>query len=147
MIFDIRPMTEADREKVLEMMQDFFSSPAVATDGSDEILANNFDACMAADAPLEGYVFDGKGKLMGYAMIAKTWNTEFGSPCIWTEDLYIRPDYRSMGLGGRFFAFLEEKYPKHLLRLEVEAENERAIQLYETCGFHQIPYYEMKKNQ
>ena len=30
-------------------------------------------------------------------------------------------------------------------RLEVEEENERAVAVYEKCGFEEIPYMEMKR--
>ena len=41
--------------------------------------------------------------------------------------------------------FIEEKYPDSVLRLEVEEENDRAVAVYEKCGFEVIPYMEMKK--
>ena len=56
-------------------------------------------------------------------MIAKSLSTEFGKPCIWIEDLYIKSEYRCLGIGSHFFKFIEEKYPTAILRLEVEAEN------------------------
>ena len=40
---------------------------------------------------------------------------------------------------------MESKYPDAILRLEVEAENERAVHVYQKCGFEVIPYMEMKK--
>ena len=36
-------------------------------------------------------------------------------------------------------------HPNAILRLEVEAENERAVNVYHKCGFEVIPYMEMKK--
>ena len=78
-------------------------------------------------------------------MIAKSFSTEFGKPCIWIEDLYIREAYRGLGIGGRFLAYVKENYPEALLRLEVEKENEGAVQLYQRSGFHVLPYMEMKQ--
>ena len=40
---------------------------------------------------------------------------------------------------------MEEKYPNSLFRLEVEAENERAVHVYKKCGYEVLPYMEMKK--
>lgn len=78
-------------------------------------------------------------------MIAKSFSTEFGKLCIWIEDLYIREQYRGLGIGSSFFTFLEEKYPGTLFRLEVEEENERAVKVYTKRGFTVLPYMEMKK--
>ena len=67
--------------------------------------------------------------------IAKSFSTEFGKPCIWIEDLYIKSEYRGLGLGSYFLNYIKEKYQDSVLRLEVEAENERAVKVYKKCGF------------
>lgn len=140
----IRKITEADRAAVLTMMQEFYSSPFVSTDGSEEIFNADIDACLSESPYLEGYVFDLDGTLQGYAMLAKSFSTEFGKPCIWLEDIYILKEYRGKGLGGKFIGFVKEKYPNTLLRLEVEQENEIAVHTYEKAGFDFFPYLEMK---
>ena len=103
------------------------------------------DACLGNSPYLEGYVFERDGQLLGYAMVAKSFSTEFGKPCIWVEDLFIREGYRSLGIGTRFLDFVAEKYPQAVLRLEVEEENEQAVRVYEKCGFRVLGYLEMKK--
>ena len=123
----IRNMEIKDKPYVLEMMRTFYTSPAVWTDGSEEIYNSDIDNCVGDSPYLEGYVFEEEGLIVGYAMVAKSFSTEFGKPCMWIEDLYFVPDYRGRGIGSRFFAFIEEKYPEAILRLEVEEENERAI--------------------
>ena len=141
----IREMTVADRDAVLSMMRVFYASPAVLTNGSDEIFINDFENCVNGSPYLEGYIFEDAGKTVGYAMIAKSFSTEFGKPCMWIEDIYVIDEYRGRGIGSEFFAFLDEKYKGCLLRLEVEPENERAVHVYEKCGFEVMPYMEMKK--
>ena len=141
----IRPMTRQDKPQVLEMMGVFYSSDAVWTNGSREIFEADIDACVGHSPYLEGYIFENAGQIQGYAMIAKSFSTEFGKPCIWIEDLYLKEDARNQGLGQRFFAFITQKYQGSLFRLEVEEENHRAIHVYEKCGFSRLPYVEMKK--
>ena len=142
----IRPMKEADREAVLEMMRTFYASPAVLSNGSEEIFRADVDACVSDSPYLEGYILERNGALCGYAMAAKSFSTEFGKPCVWIEDLYIREPYRGRGIGGFFLKFIGEKYPNAILRLEAEAENERAIHVYRKGGFEVLPYLELKKN-
>ena len=74
-----------------------------------------------------------------------SFSTEFGRPCIWVEDLYIKEDFRGTGIGSLFLEFIEKKYPEAVLRLEVEEENGRAVKVYEKNGFNVLPYMEMKK--
>ena len=130
----IRKMIETDKKCVMEMMRVFYTSPAVLSNGSEEIFASDIENCVNDCPFLEGYIFEEHGKVQGYAMVAKSFSTEFGKPCIWIEDLYMKREYRGLGLGSQFFAFIEKKYPNSILRLEVEEENERAIHVYQKCG-------------
>lgn len=141
----IRLMEEKDRDRVMEMMRRFYRSNAVFTNGSDEIFQHDIDACVMGSPYLEGYVFESEKTIRGYAMLAKSFSTEFGKACIWIEDLYIKDGYRDLGIGSAFLAYVEEKYPDAVFRLEVEAENERAVHVYKKRGFEILPYMEMKK--
>ena len=141
----IRPMTGHDKETVLAMMRTFYASPAVFTNGSEEIFRSDIDACVGDNPFLEGYIFQGQDAILGYAMVAKSFSTEFGKPCIWIEDLYVAPPFRRCGIGKGFFAFITAKHPGCIFRLEVEQENESAVALYRSCGFTELPYLEMKK--
>ena len=141
----IRVMVETDRACVLEMMRVFYASPAVLSNGSEEIFNKDIDACVSECPYAEGFMLQGDGEVQGYAMIARGFSTEFGKPCIWVEDLYIRQEYRGMGIGSRFFEYMEERYPGVIMRLEVEEENTRAVKVYKKSGFEVLPYMEMKK--
>lgn len=141
----IRNITILDTDEVLEMMREFYSSPAVFTDGSDEIFISDIENCINNSDYLEGYIIENSEAIQGYAMIAKSFSTEFGKPCIWIEDLYIRQEHRGKGLGKMFLDFITEKYTGCIFRLEVEVENAGAVRLYEKCGFDFLPYLEMKK--
>lgn len=145
MHFKIRKIKKEDKLGVIEMMRVFYSSDAVFTSGSDEIFESDVDECLSDSPFLTGYVFELGEELAGYAMTAHSFSTEFGKPCVWIEDLYIKEEYRGRGIGTAFFAFVENEYPTALLRLEAETENRGAIALYEKCGFSCLPYLEMKK--
>ena len=141
----IREMEEKDRKQVLEMMRVFYASPAVWSNGSEEIFEADFAACISDSLFLEGYIFENAQDIQGYAMVAKSFSTEFGKPCVWIEDIYVKDAYRGLGIGSYFLKFIESKYSDAIFRLEVEAENERAVNVYQKCGFEVIPYMEMKK--
>ena len=141
----IRPMLEQDRQQILEMMRVFYASEAVLTNGSEEIFRADIDHCVGDSPYLEGYVFESGDRIQGYAMVAKSFSTEFGKPCIWIEDIYLKSDCRGRGIGTHFFCYIENKYPDCVFRLEVEADNEKALRLYRKCGFSFLPYNEMIK--
>ena len=141
----IRLMQAKDKACVLEMMRVFYASPAVLSNGSEEIFQRDIDACIGDSPYAEGYIVEDNGEIQGYAMIAKSYSTEFGRPCIWIEDLYVKEPYRGLGIGSQVLQFIAEKFPDCIFRLEVEEENARAIAVYEKSGFTQLPYMEMKK--
>ena len=141
----VRTMTESDKEAVIEMMRVFYASPAVISDGSEEIFLSDVENCINSNPYLEGYIIEDSSEIQGYVMIAKSFSTEFGKPCIWIEDLYIKEKHRGAGIGNMVMNFITQKYTDCIFRLEVEKENERAVKLYEKCGFEFLPYMEMKK--
>ena len=141
----IREMEKKDKRAVIEFMRVFYASPAVLSSGSEEIFNADVENCISGSPYVEGYVFEDGDNLVGYAMAAKSFSTEFGKRCIWIEDLYMKEEYRGLGVGSQFLKFIEEKYPDSVLRLEVEEENGRAVSVYRKCGFEVLPYMEMKK--
>lgn len=141
----IRPMCEEDKPYVLEMMRVFYASPAVLSNGSEEIFLADIESCLSDSPYLEGFIMEDAGEIQGYAMIAKSYSTEFGRPCIWVEDLYVKEPYRGIGIGSHMLQFLTSRYPDCIFRLEVEPENTKAVAVYEKNGFSVLPYMEMKK--
>ena len=140
----IRKMMPGDRSAVIDMIRAFYTSPAVSTNGSEEIYARNVENCLRENPYLEGYVFEVEGQPQGYSLIAKSYATEYGCQCIWIEDIYIKEAYRGQGIGSDFLHLIRNTYPDALLRLEVEEENEAAVHTYKKCGFTFWPYLEMK---
>ena len=143
----IRLMKEQDKNEVIEMMTVFYASEAVSTNGSREIFESDFNNCINSCPYLEGYVFEENDKICGYAMVAKSFSTEFGKPCIWIEDLYIKEEYRHKKLGSLFFDFLKDNYKDTIQRLEVDKHNVFAIKAYKKNNFEEVDYLQfIRKN-
>ena len=142
----IRNMQPKDADAVIQMMRMFYASAAVLSNGSEEIFAADVENCVNENPYLEGYVFEDNCQICGYAMVAKSFSTEFGRPCVWVEDLYVKEAHRGTGIGTDFLKFIGKKYPKAITRLEAEHENERALKVYGKCGFVELPYIQMKRD-
>lgn len=139
----IRAIKESDKSDVLSLMREFYSSSAVYTNGSDEIFLSDIEACLSDSPYIDGYVFEEDKTIQGYAMLAKSFSTEFGRQCVWVEDVFIKPEHRGKGIGKIFLSFVWQKYPEAVIRLEVEKENESAVELYKKSGFGFLPYEQM----
>ena len=139
----IRKMKPSDENEVLAMMRPFYSSPAVFTNGSESIFRRDFAECISDSPFLEGYILEDEDQILGYSMLAHSFSTEFGKPCVWIEDIYLKPEARGKGLGTEFLTFVRKTYPQAILRLEVEEENTPAVSAYRKSGFASLPYLEM----
>ena len=140
---EIRKIRKEDREIIIDMMRKFYNSPALITNGSEEIFANNVDNCLSNSPYLEGYIFTVGDKVIGYGMLAKSFSTEFGSECIWIEDIYIEEEHRGHGIGSKFIQYVKDTYSDKVLRLEAESDNTKAIATYVKNGFQKLPYMEL----
>ncbi len=146
-MINIRTMNINDKDSVAEMMREFYASPAVLSNGSEEIFLNDIENCVGDSPYAEGFVIENNGVIAGYAMVAKSYSTEFGKSCIWIEDLYVKEEFRGKGLGKQLLDFIINKYTDCIFRLEAEEENERAINLYKKCGFEVLPYTQLKRDK
>lgn len=146
MNIDIRKMKFEDKVEVISMMKTFYSSEAVFTNGSDEIFETDFNTCIDNSPYLEGYVFTSGEIILGYAMLAKSFSTEFGKPCVWFEDLYLKPEFRGQRIIPQFIRYVENLYQDSIFRLEAEKENAHACYVYKKQGFSELPYCEMVKH-
>lgn len=144
----IRKMTEKDRELYIKMAEEFYSSDAVLHPIPHENFEKTADEAMRSDAYCEIYLLECDGKAAGYGLTARTFSQEAGGQVLWVEEIYIREDFRSRGLGREFFSYLEENNKEKItrFRLEVEEENARAIFLYKRLGYDLLNYKQMVKD-
>jgi len=148
-VFRIRPMRAEDREEVLAMMRVFYDSPALLTTIPDEVLVRNVEASLSDSPYVEGLILEShcpdedRPVIAGYSMLARSFSTEFGGPCIWIEDLYLKPAYRSQGAGSTLLAYVKDNYDAVITRLEVETENVNAVAAYRKAGYGVLGYTEM----
>ena len=67
----IRNMTLEDQESVIEMMRVFYASPAVLSNGSEDIFLNDIENCVNENPYVEGFIFEDSKDIQGYAMVAR----------------------------------------------------------------------------
>lgn len=141
----IRKIEQKDRKIYLDMAKAFYESDAVLHSVDEQNFINTFNELMRSDAYAECYLMETDGHIAGYALLSKTFSQEAGGLVYWIEEIFVLPEFRSMGLGKEFFSFLNNRLPQNTkrLRLEVEEDNTRAFSLYKKLGFKELPYLQM----
>ena len=146
-MLNIRSITKEDKEIFLTLSREFYNSPAVIAPIKEEYHENAFNELMRSRDYLDCFILEYDGEICGFVLLNITYCHEAGGKIVWIEEIYIREGYRSLGIGRKFFAFVEEKFPAFRYRLEVEKENERAVKFYKSLGYEFLEYDQMIKDK
>lgn len=142
----IRNFCPDDREEILALVTEFYTSPGVLHQIPVQYFADAFDEMVANRGLLRGLAVVGDdGKLVGYCQLTFSYSTEAGGKVVWIEELYFTPACRGLGYGSAVLEFIRNEYAGKAarLRLEVVPENTGALHLYERFGFEQLGYQQM----
>ncbi len=144
-MLDFREITPRDRDLVLPMVLDFYSSEAVLHPVDPEILERAFRAAADPGEPLlRGALILEDGDPAGYLYVTQCYSAEVGGRCVILEEIYLKPEARGRGLGARALAWLRGEYPAaRRFRLEVTPGNAGAVRLYERAGYDYLNYDQM----
>lgn len=139
----VRKLNFDDKEEYMNMASAFYSSNAVSHKIPKEYFERAFQAVMENNPMIRLYILEQQGNTAGYAAIAVTFTTEGGGNTLWLDELYIKEEYRSQGLGRELIRFLKNDKSVKRIRLEITPENERAKKLYISEGFEPCNYSQL----
>lgn len=140
-----RKFTSDDKDIFFSMVKKFYAPPAVLHFPSDEVMMSGFCASIEMPELVKGYMFESDGSPAGYAIVSMKFETEVGGMAAWIEELFVEEEFRSKGIGKKFFEYLTDDLKGKIkrIRLEVGDENEGAKKLYKNIGFEFLDYKQM----
>ena len=140
-----RDITSADHDLILPMVADFYRTDAVDHEVPVEIMERSFAACADPDEPLlRGVLVSREEEPVGYVYLTFCYSAEVGGRCVFIEEIFLKEQFRGMGLGKEIMTWLEQEYPEvRRFRLEVTQVNKSAIRLYEKSGYKYLKYDQM----
>lgn len=145
---NIRTICPDDRDIFMEMVREFYASPAVSSDVDFSNFETTFQLSIENSPFLRTLMLEDGGEPVGYGLLSFTYSNEVGGMVVLMEELYIRAAFRGLGHAHSFFAFVEREYPAaKRFRLEVRADNVGAISLYRRLGYGDIPYAQMCRDR
>ncbi len=101
----IRPVTPDDMEVLVNLVRELLvyeRLEAHAKSTPDDFRRALFGPRPSAEAVL----VDLDGEAVGFALWFTTFSTSRGQPCLYLEDLFVRPEYRGRGIGKALLAML-----------------------------------------
>ena len=132
----IRRATEKDVDDIYELVIEL----AIATGMQHKVksTAADFLAHGFGDDPdFHALIAEFEGRVIGLCLFFYEFSTWLGTPGIYVQDLVVRREARSAGLGRQLIAetvrTAQEKGATHL-RLSVDVHNEGAIRFYQNIG-------------
>lgn len=142
---NIRPIEAGDRDYFINMVHEFYRSPAVCHEIPDQNAERTFELLMHGSPYADCLIAEeDTGAPCAYFLLSLTWSNEAGGLCIWMEELMVEERMRGKGIGSKMIAAVHEKYNSAArFRLEVTEENPRAAALYRMLGFEELPYNQM----
>jgi GNAT superfamily N-acetyltransferase len=143
----IREINRTDKNFFISSCEDFYSSPAVIHSVPKQNFEKTFDLLMDKTPYARCFICEKDGERVAYFLLAVTYSNECGGIVIWGEEMYVKPEFRSHGIGREFFSYVENEYKDvaKRFRLEVTEENTRAAALYEKLGYGHLDYLQMIK--
>ena len=132
----IRPATTADAAAVLGLMRELYEHEGIPFDRAISEIA--LGTLLSAPTLGEVGLMHADGEVLGYFVVTLGFSLEFHGRFALLDEMYIRDEYRSRGLGRQALKAVESMCRERgiaALRLEVEQSNLHAQSLYRSSGF------------
>ncbi len=126
-----------DKDELYIMIKDLYESDPGGLDMNETKIDSTIQ--FLKQHPESGRLFGFYlGELViGYAILINYWSNEYGGILLNIDELYIKTEYRSLGIGTNFIKFIIDSKHSNFkaIELEVFPTNVRAFNLYTDLGF------------
>lgn len=140
----IRTINANDKEIFIKMVTEFYNSEAVLHSIPKENIINTFEEITSNSPFTVGYIVEINSEVAGYILLSFTYSNEAGGLTVLLEEIFVKEEFRGLGLGSKMINYTKEKYSNaKRFRLEVENDNVKAINLYKSLGFNFLNYGQM----
>ena len=139
---EFRKYRSSDFEELALMVLGLYSKDGQkATHMTPEKVALSVENLTGANSSGQIFIFEKAGERIGYAIVNRFWSNEFSGQILYVDELYVKPEHRSRGIGAQFFDFLQTNPENHSVAfmLETMHNNEKAIEFYKKNGF--VPHH------
>ena len=141
----IREIKSDDKIDFIKMCMDFYNTDGVDHSIPVSNMEKTFNLLMEGLDFAKAYVCEKNNKTVGYILLALTYSNEAGGMVVWLDEIYVKTEFRSQGIGSELIDFVIDKYKDNAarFRLEITESNMGAKKLYLSKGFTDLSYRQM----
>lgn len=147
MYITYRNFNPSDSQILIELILNLY----VEDPGARPMTAQNIQRTLdfLFEHPNRGTIMliENEGEIIGYSTLINFWSNEYGGNIVIIDELFIKKEFRSQGIGAEFLRYLvNRKFADAVaLQLEVTTNNLKARKLYESLGFklHKNHFYNL----
>jgi ribosomal protein S18 acetylase RimI-like enzyme len=143
-----RPATHDDEQALLCMMRKLAEQEPGAYNFDEPVVRDALRKFLASPELGQAWVFFEAGTPVGYIVLTFGYSFEYHGRDSFIDELYIEPQYRRQGIGGRAMQFVEERARElgvNAIHLEVDSGNDAAAELYRRAGYDDHSRFLMTK--
>ena len=140
---EFREAGEADRETVLEMMEDYYYSEAAQGKIPRSYMEHTFDSAAAGSPYVKVYVMEEDGEPAGYSVAEPQYSSGRGGRILMVEEFYLKEGKRGKGLSREFLEWVREEFQDAAVLLKLRGDNGKTGCGCPERGFGQILYEEI----
>lgn len=132
-----RPFKTSDSKVVAKLIHALYQEVPGGKQMTPQKIQNSFDSLTKHPDRGTIMVVEHEREIIGYAILINFWSNEFGGNITAIDELYLKKEFRSQGIGTNFIKYLAEKKFGNSVALELEVipANKKARELYERLGF------------
>lgn len=116
----IREIKSDDKIDFIKMCMDFYNTDGVDHSIPVSNMEKTFNLLMEGLDFAKAYVCEKNNKTVGYILLALTYSNEAGGMVVWLDEIYVKPEFRSQGIGSELIDFVIEKYKNKISRFRLE---------------------------
>ncbi|WP_067032923.1 GNAT family N-acetyltransferase [Allomuricauda sp. CP2A] len=137
MKISFRPCSPADFDIITDFIINLYNEDPGLIQMTKEKAFNTLDVLSKRSDLGTVLVVGDKEEIIGYCILINYWSNEYGGNILHIDELFIKEDYRSKGIGSQLiYQLAKSKFANAVgLQLEVTPGNPRAKRLYEKLGF------------
>lgn len=137
MMIKFEVWSKNDEKDISNLMNNLYHEDPTGKPISLEKIELTFKTLRSQPARGKILTIKNDNEIIGYSILINFWSNEFGGNILMLDELYIKPEYRSQGIGSTFINYLIKTMPENsvAIQLEVTPNNILAKKLYKRLGF------------